>query len=27
MRSRGKGMDIGTLQKPLPLVRGRDVEE
>jgi len=24
MRGRGKGMDIETLQKPLPLVRGRD---
>jgi len=23
MRGRGKGMDIETLQKPVPLVRGR----
>jgi len=23
MRGRGRGMDIETLQKPLPLVRGR----
>jgi len=23
MRGRGKGMDIETLQKPIPLVRGR----
>jgi len=23
MRDRGKGMDIETLQKPVPLVRGR----
>jgi len=26
MRGRGKGMDIETLQKPLPLVRGRGFE-
>jgi len=26
MRGRGKGMDIETLQNPLPLVRGRGFE-
>jgi len=26
MRGRGKGMNIETLQKPLPLVRGRGFE-
>jgi len=26
MRDRGKGMNIETLQKPLPLVRGRGFE-
>jgi len=26
MRDRGRGMDIETLQKPLPLVRGRGFE-
>jgi len=26
MRGRGRGMDIETLQKPLPLVRGRGFE-
>jgi len=26
MRGRGKDMDIETLQKPLPLVRGRGFE-
>jgi len=26
MRGRGKGMDIETLQKPVPLLRGRGFE-